>query len=106
MQLPQMLLHVPGILSPEALQKVDSMLPSLKFIDGRSTATGAAKEVKNNLQVSKDAHNAHPELQQLIGMSIVSNPLVQQAGSGILAMAIHPRSSIQHIFTQAPELLW
>jgi PKHD-type hydroxylase len=79
MQLPQMLLHVPGILSPETLQKVDSLLPSLKFIDGRSTATGAAKEVKNNLQVSKDAHNAHPEVQQLIGMAIVSNPLVQQA---------------------------
>ena len=79
MQWPQMLLHVPGILSPEVLQQVDNLLPSLQFIDGKSTATGAAQQVKNNLQVSKDAHAAHPELQQLIGKAIVSNPLVQQA---------------------------
>ena len=79
MQLPQMLLHVPGILSAELLQQVDNLLPSLQFIDGKSTATGAAQQVKNNLQVSKDAHAAHPEVQQLIGRAIVSNPLVQQA---------------------------
>ena len=79
MQLPQMLLHIPGLLSPEALQQVDQLLPALQFIDGKSTATGAAQQVKNNLQVSKEAHAAHPELQQLIGRAILSNPLVQQA---------------------------
>lgn len=79
MQLPQMLLHVQGLLSPDLLQQVDSLLPSLQFIDGRSTATGAAQQVKNNLQVSKEAHTAHPEMQELIGRAISTNPLVQQA---------------------------
>ena len=79
MQLPQMMLHVPGLLSPELLKQVDSLLPALQFIDGKSSATGAAQLVKNNLQVSKEAHAAHPEVQQIVGRAILSNPLVQQA---------------------------
>lgn len=79
MQLPQMLLHIPGLLSPQVLEQVDSLLPLLQFVDGKSTATGAAQQVKNNLQVSKEAHAAHPEVQQLIARAILSNPLVQQA---------------------------
>ena len=79
MQLPQMLLHVPGLLSPGQLQKADNLLPSLQFIDGKSTASGAALQVKNNLQVSKEAHQAHPELQQLVGQAILSSPMIQQA---------------------------
>ncbi|HYF31888.1 MAG TPA: Fe2+-dependent dioxygenase [Chitinophagaceae bacterium] len=79
MQLPQMLLHIPGLLSPEVLQQADGLLPSLQFVDGKSTATGPAQQVKNNLQVSKEAHAAHPELQQLIARAILSNALVQQA---------------------------
>lgn len=79
MQLPQMMLHVPGLLSPEVLKQIDGLLPALQFADGRSTATGAALQVKNNLQVSKEAHAAHPEVQQLVARAILSNPLVQQA---------------------------
>lgn len=79
MQLPQMMLHVPALLSPQLLQQVDELLPLLLFADGRSTATGAAQQVKNNLQVSKEAHAAHPEMQQLVTRAILSNPLVQQA---------------------------
>lgn len=79
MQLPQMMLHVPGLLSPELLQQIDALLPLLTFADGRSTATGAALQVKNNLQVSKEAHAAHPEVQQLVARAILSNPLIQQA---------------------------
>lgn len=79
MQLPQMLLHVPGLLSPELLAQVDDLLPQLEFIDGKSTATGTAREVKNNLQVSKAAHEAHPEMQQLVATAIATNPLVQNA---------------------------
>lgn len=74
-----MLLHVPGLLSPELLSQIDQLIPSLTFADGRATATGAAQQVKNNLQVSKEAHQAHPEVQQLVARAILSNPLVQQA---------------------------
>jgi PKHD-type hydroxylase len=79
MQLPQMLLHVPGLLSPELLAKTDSLLPLLEFTDGKATATGPAQQVKNNLQVSKAAHEAHPEMQQLIGTAIASSPVIQNA---------------------------
>jgi PKHD-type hydroxylase len=78
-QLPQMMLHVPALLSPQLLQQIDELLPLLQFADGRSTATGAAQQVKNNLQVSKEAHAAHPEVQQLVARAISSNQLVQQA---------------------------
>lgn len=87
MHLPQMLLHVPGILSPEILQQTDRLLPSLQFIDGKSTASGAALQVKNNLQVSKEAHQAHPEMQQLIAGAILAHPLVQQ---GVMPVKILP----------------
>ncbi|MDP4261961.1 MAG: Fe2+-dependent dioxygenase [Bacteroidota bacterium] len=79
MQLPQMLLHIPGLLTPELLAQADSLLPLLQFTDGKSTATGAAQQVKNNLQVSKEAHKAHPELQQLVARAILSNTTVQNA---------------------------
>ncbi len=79
MQLPQMLLHVPGLLTPEMLSQTDSLLPLLSFTGGKATATGAAQLVKNNLQVSKEAHAAHPELQQLIARAVLSNPMVQNA---------------------------
>jgi PKHD-type hydroxylase len=79
MQLPQMLLHIPGLLSPEVLKQLDEMVPSLQFADGKATATGPAQLVKNNLQVSKDAHQQQPAVQQLIARSIAMNPLVQQA---------------------------
>jgi PKHD-type hydroxylase len=79
MQLPQMLLHVPGLLSPDLLAKTDELLPLLEFTDGKATATGPARQVKNNLQASKAAHEAHPEMQQLIAMAITSHPMVQNA---------------------------
>ncbi|HYE53469.1 MAG TPA: Fe2+-dependent dioxygenase [Chitinophagaceae bacterium] len=87
MQLPQMLLHVPGLLSVDQLKEVDTLLADLQFVDGRATATGAAREVKHNLQVSKDAHVAHPQLQQLVARAIMSNQLVQQ---GIMPVKILP----------------
>lgn len=72
-------LHVPGLLSKEALEQTDSWLPLLQFTDGKATATGPAKEVKNNLQASREAHAAHPQFQQLIASAILQNPLVQTA---------------------------
>lgn len=79
MQLPQMMLHVPGLLTPEMLQQLDVLISQLQFADGKATASGAALQVKNNLQVSKEAHAAHPEAQQLVARAILSNPLIQQA---------------------------
>src|SRR5262245_60890576 len=79
MQLPQMLLHVPGLISPALLDETDKLISSLQFIDGKSTATGPAQRVKNNLQVSKEAHAAHPELQQIVARSIITNTTVQNA---------------------------
>ncbi|MGB8193842.1 MAG: Fe2+-dependent dioxygenase [Chitinophagaceae bacterium] len=82
-----MLLQVPSLLTPEMLQQVDALLPALQFVDGRATATGAAQQVKNNLQVSKEAHAAQPALQQIIARAILSNPLIQM---GIMPVKILP----------------
>jgi PKHD-type hydroxylase len=79
MQLPQMLLHVPGLLSPELLTKTDHLLSLLHFTEGKVTATGAARQVKNNLQVSKESLEAQPELQQIVAQAISGNVLIQHA---------------------------
>ena len=76
---PQMFLQIPGLLSPAMLDQAEHLMTSLRFVDGKATATGAAREVKNNLQVSKEAHESHPELQQMIAQAILGHPLVQVA---------------------------
>lgn len=73
----QVFIHVPALLSPELLAQVDQLLPQVAFVDGKSTASGAAKDVKNNLQVSREAHEAQPQLQQLLMQAIITNPLIQ-----------------------------
>ncbi len=49
-----MLLHVPNVLLPEELEAVRRTLSQAAFVDGRSTAGEAAKQVKNNLELDRD----------------------------------------------------
>lgn len=77
--LPFAILHVPGLLTPEVLSEIERALPALSFVDGSATATGPAKQVKHNLQASRESLHAHPHVQQRIVQAVAASPLLQMA---------------------------
>jgi PKHD-type hydroxylase len=54
-----MYLHLQQLLNAETIEIIRADLASASFADGRSTATGAAKKVKHNLQLSRDHEITH-----------------------------------------------
>lgn len=68
---------LPGLLKPELINAILPLLASAPFIDGRATATEAAKEVKRNLQVDINDRNIFPQLQQIIGVALMNEPKFQ-----------------------------
>lgn len=62
--------HFP-LLKPDALQQVRHLLDRAQFIDGKTTASDAARAVKNNLQIDMSDRTVLPGLQQLIGNAII-----------------------------------
>lgn len=69
--------HQFTLLSPEALKQVRALLDTATFIDGKATATDAAKEVKNNLQIDMNDRTLLPHLQQMIGNALIAEPKFQ-----------------------------
>lgn len=65
------------LLSPEVLHQVQQLLNTAQFVDGKATATDAAKAVKNNLQIDPSDRTVLPHLQQLIGGALVNEPKFQ-----------------------------
>lgn len=77
--LPLTLLPLPGFLSAAALAEIDRALPELTFADGGATATGPAREVKRNLQATRESLLAHPEIQRHVVDAVATSPLLQTA---------------------------
>lgn len=71
-------LHIPGLLKKEELDHIDQLLAGAVFTDGRLTATGAAQQVKQNLQLAPDS-NVAGQLQQIILNAVSTSPLLQAA---------------------------
>jgi PKHD-type hydroxylase len=61
-----------NVLDDKKLTVVDDALTTAHFIDGRKTAQGMAKNVKNNLQLD---NATHPELIKLLREAVVNNPV-------------------------------
>jgi PKHD-type hydroxylase len=64
--------HQFRLLTPEAVQHIQSLLANAPFTDGRATATDAAKAVKNNLQIDLSNQTVLPQLQQIIGHALMN----------------------------------
>ena len=73
----QFIHHIPGLLNPDSLQDINRLLERVPFVDGRITATDAAKEVKRNLQADANNQAVMPQLQQIMGMALVNEPKFQ-----------------------------
>ena len=76
-QTPSSVFQINDLLSAQQLERIDFLLDKIAFEDGKNTATGAAKEAKNNLQASANENPSRRELQQIVFSAIASNPLIQ-----------------------------
>lgn len=77
--MPGSFLHIPALLKPEELRQIDDILAEARFTDGKLTATDAAREVKNNLQVDANEITFNNALQGIIANALGSSPLFQAA---------------------------
>ncbi|GGC08155.1 PKHD-type hydroxylase PiuC [Novosphingobium endophyticum] len=73
-----MLIHVPGVLTPEQVAHCREVLNSTEWVDGRVTAGVQSAIAKNNLQVPEDAPQAQA-LGQIILQALGANPTFNAA---------------------------
>jgi PKHD-type hydroxylase len=71
-------IQVPGLLRVEELAAIDQLLSVSTFANGKLTATGAAQQVKNNLQLPADSETT-VQLQSIVLNAISQSPLIQVA---------------------------
>ena len=82
----QKLFHIPALLTTEELLQIDSIIRDAEFIDGKLTATLAAKEVKNNFQMADGNENVG-NIQTIINVALKQSPLFNIAA---LPKVIYP----------------
>jgi PKHD-type hydroxylase len=85
-----MILAIADILSPAELDTVRAGLARLPFVDGKTTAGWAAKQVKSNLQAEPG-----PEAERL--RALVEARLI---GHPVFALATRPRTIIGPLFSR------
>lgn len=79
--------HIPALLKPEELTALEKLISEANFVDGKATASMAAKEVKNNLQLDGTNSEAMVSIQQILNSAIQSSPFFQAASQ---PKKIHP----------------
>ncbi|MBL0145739.1 MAG: Fe2+-dependent dioxygenase [Chitinophagaceae bacterium] len=82
----QNFIHIPALLKPEEIVEIESLLTKASFTDGKLTASMAAKEVKNNLQIDA-TDDSNLQIQKILNTAIQQSPLFNIAA---LPKAIHP----------------
>lgn len=68
-----------GVLTDAELQHIQVLLQQADFSDGRATASDAARNVKQNLQIEVQNQTVLPVLQQLIGQALMRYPVFHSA---------------------------
>ncbi len=74
----QFFLHIPSLLTEAELKVIDESTGKAVFVDGKLTASMAAKEVKNNLQMQTD-EKALQDLQAILQGALQQSPLFNVA---------------------------
>lgn len=77
--------HIPALLTHDELATIEKLISEASFADGKATASMAAKEVKNNLQL-ENGSNTDP-IQEIISQAIKSSPFFQAAAQ---PKKVHP----------------
>ncbi|KAB2918584.1 MAG: Fe2+-dependent dioxygenase [Bacteroidetes bacterium] len=76
---PALYLHIPQLISADKLPAIDELISRSDFVDGKLTATAAAKEVKNNTQIDIRNQQTLPLIQQHIVDAMNRSPIFQAA---------------------------
>jgi PKHD-type hydroxylase len=79
--------HIPALLKPGEIQEIQSLSASSSFIDGKSTASLAAKDVKQNLQLDPGESPASGRIQEILSNALSTSPYFQAAAQ---PKKIHP----------------
>lgn len=79
LSVPSSIIHVAQLLKPQDLQHVLTLIRQIPFEEGKNTASGSAREVKNNMQATRSEDPFKRQVQQLVFASIAGNPLIQSA---------------------------
>ncbi len=87
LQIPTSIIEINQLLKPDQLAQIDLLISQIPFENGKNTATGAAKELKNNLQATTQDSASKRQLQQMVFTAIASNPIIQ---SGVMPKNILP----------------
>lgn len=82
----QHFLHIPALLRPEEIARIEGLTATADFTDGKLTASSPAREVKHNWQVDA-ASAALGEVRAILDTAIKSSPLFTIAA---LPRAVHP----------------
>jgi PKHD-type hydroxylase len=70
--------HIDRLLSNEQLQQIEQLQSQANYLDGKLTASNAAKEVKHNLQMDMQ-NQSYMQIQQLLIMSLNQHSLFKVA---------------------------
>ncbi|MBL0118205.1 MAG: Fe2+-dependent dioxygenase [Saprospiraceae bacterium] len=70
----QKLFHIPSLLTAEELNEIDKLIAKSEFIDGKLTASLAAKDVKNNLQLAP-GNESIENIHEIINNALKQSPL-------------------------------
>ena len=79
--------HIPALLKPEELTALEKLISEANFVDGKASASMAAKEVKNNLQLDSADAETMTSIQQILDHAILTSPFFQVAAQ---PKKIHP----------------
>jgi PKHD-type hydroxylase len=69
-----MMLHIPGVLSPEQVKAMRERLAATDWIDGRASVGSQGAQVKRNRQLAEGSPLAL-ELGQIVSAALMANPL-------------------------------
>ena len=70
----QHFLHIPALLKAEEVAEIESLAADANFVDGKLTASLAAKDVKNNWQIDADS-DVLTQIQTVLDNAWKSSPL-------------------------------
>lgn len=84
---PGIYLQIPQLVPADKLQVIDDLISRSDFVDGKTTATAAAREVKQNTQIDMRDQKTLPYIQQHIMDAVNRHPLFQAA---IMPRHIYP----------------
>lgn len=74
----QQFLHIPALLKQEELAQIDTLVAGAEFIDGKTTASSPAKDVKNNWQIDAGSE-ALTAIREILDGAVRTSPLFNVA---------------------------